>query len=280
MDGVLIVDKPIGKTSFDIIREVRKEYNTKKVGHIGTLDPLASGVLPVLVGQTTKLSNYLMEHDKEYIATLSLGKQTNTGDSEGSIIKEMPVSDDLLDSTNIQKGLNIFLGESFQIPPMYSAIKINGKKLYELAREGKTIDRKPRKINISSIELLDVNSSLCEFTFKVTCSKGTYIRTLCEDIASKLDSCGYMKSLQRTRVGNFKIENAGSFIELENIFENIPKINVKNFDKYKNGMSIPLDNSIVNIHSGFGNAYLDNKYIGLCKIKNGYYKRFIIVNPQ
>lgn len=277
MDGVFIVNKPIGKTSFDIIRDVRKKYNTKKVGHIGTLDPLASGVLPVLVGKATKLSNYLMEHDKEYIATLSLGVQTDTGDCEGQTIKEMPVNDEIFDSTIIKNILESFIGESFQVPPMYSAIKVNGKKLYELAREGKTVEREPRKIDISKISLLNFDSVSKEITFKVTCSKGTYIRTLCEDIAKKLGNCGYMKSLKRTRVGNFKIEDENKFISLEKIFEDNPKINVKDYDKFQNGMSIPINNSINSDYSGFANTYFNNKYLGISKISNGYYKRFIVI---
>ena len=159
MDGILIVDKPLGKTSFDCVRDVRKQYNTKKVGHIGTLDPMATGVLAILIGQATKLSDYLMEHDKEYIATLKLGKSTNTGDSEGEIIEEKEVNKNVLDEIIITEALNSFLGETYQIPPMYSALKVNGKKLYEVARSGQEIERKARKIVITSIELDSNNPS-------------------------------------------------------------------------------------------------------------------------
>ena len=138
MNGVIIVDKQKGKTSFDEIRDIRKTYNIKKVGHAGTLDPMATGVLIILVGETTKLSDYLMNHDKEYIATLKLGKKTDTGDSEGKIIEEKEIPN--LSKENVQNVLNTFIGKSKQIPPMYSAIKVNGKKLYELAREGKEIE--------------------------------------------------------------------------------------------------------------------------------------------
>ena len=144
MNGVIIVDKQKGKTSFDEIRDIRKTYNIKKVGHAGTLDPMATGVLIILVGETTKLSDYLMNHDKEYIATLKLGKKTDTGDSEGKIIEEKEIPN--LSKENVQNVLNTFIGKSKQIPPMYSAIKVNGKKLYELAREGKEIERQERKI--------------------------------------------------------------------------------------------------------------------------------------
>ena len=282
MDGVLIVNKPLGKTSFDVVRDIRKEYNTKKVGHIGTLDPMATGVLPILIGQATKLSNYLMEHDKEYIATLQLGSSTSSGDSEGEIINSIPVSKDIYsfsDSsyTLIEDILNSFLGESLQVPPMYSAIKKNGKKLYELAREGITIERKPRKIIIHSINLVDVNANLNQLTFRVVCSKGTYIRTLCEDISNKLNTCGYMLSLNRTRVGNFKIEDSGKFIDLENIYSNIPKIRISDYDKLKNGMSIKYDSEVDNSYSGFIKMYFNDVFVGLGKANSGYYKRFILI---
>ena len=187
MDGVIIVDKKEGMTSFDVVREVRKEYGEKKVGHIGTLDPLASGVLPVLLGKATKLSNFLMEHDKDYIAKLTLGLKTDTGDREGNVILKKDIDESKVTKVNIINVLNSFLGTSFQVPPMYSAIKVNGKKLYELAREGKEVEREKRKIFVSNIDLIQVDGN--EITFKVTCSKGTYIRTLCEDIAENLGTC-------------------------------------------------------------------------------------------
>ena len=250
MDGLLIVDKE-GITSFDVIRNVRKEYNIKKVGHIGTLDPLASGVLPVLIGKATKLSDYLMMHDKEYIAKIILGKKTSTGDREGNVIEEKEIEKSKISKENIEAVLNSFLGESYQIPPMYSAIKVNGKKLYELARENKEIERTPRKINIAKIELLKIenvnvneNANLSwqsiEITYKAQCSKGTYIRTLSEDIAEKLGTVGYMSYLRRTRVGDFKIENAGKLIDMENIINNIPKYEIKekNISQLINGVKV------------------------------------------
>ena len=214
MDGLIIVDKPLGKTSFDIVRDVRKKYNIKKVGHIGTLDPMATGVLGILVGKATKLSNQLMDHDKEYIATIHLGEKRDTGDSEGKIIEEKDIPKNI-DEKNINKVLKSFIGESEQIPPMYSAIKVNGEKLYNIARQGKTIERDPRKIFIEEIELLEYKEK--EIKYRVACSKGTYIRVLCEDIAEKLGTVGYMSSLRRTRIGNFRIEDSGKFIEFEDI---------------------------------------------------------------
>ena len=210
MDGILIVDKQKGMTSFDVVREVRKKYNTKKVGHIGTLDPLATGVLTVLIGKATKLSDFLMEHEKEYISTLKLGKSTDTGDSEGNILEEKIDSkiyekkisskkdENLKAYKKIEEAFKSFIGESMQTPPMYSAIKIQGKKLYELAREGKTVEREQRKITIKEITLLNIDEDNNEIKYKVTCSKGTYIRVLCEDIAKKLGTVGYMKELRRT----------------------------------------------------------------------------------
>ena len=276
MFGFLNVYKPKGKTSHDVVGILRRITGEKQIGHTGTLDPFAEGVLPICIGKATRLIEYLKD-DKAYIGTVQLGKSTTTYDIEGESVN---ISDKIVDIEEIEQVLQSFRGEITQLPPIYSAIKVKGKKLYEYARKGEEVKIEPREVNISKLEIINYDKEQKQLELYIACSKGTYIRTLCEDIASKLGSCGYMKSLQRIRVGNFKIENAGNFIKLENIFENIPKINVENFDKYKNGLSIPLDNSIVNSHSEFGNTYLDNKYIGLCKIKNGYYKRFIIVNPQ
>ena len=291
MDGVLIINKPTGKTSFDIIREVRKQYNTKQVGHIGTLDPMASGVLPVLVGKATKLSNYLMEHNKEYIATLSLGEKRETGDSEGKIIETKNVDSSIFKKENIDKikeVLNSFLGESMQIPPMYSAIKVNGEKLYNIARKGIEIERNPRKIVINEIELLNTNynenDEKAEISFRVVCSKGTYIRTLCEDIANKLGTVGYMSSLKRTRVGTFEIKDENQFIKMEDIFTDIPRICISEeneMNKLLNGISINISNNsntnIDNKYEGLCNLYYQDKYIGIGDIKNNLVKRKILL---
>ena len=280
MDGILIVDKPIGKTSFDMVRDVRKKYQIKKVGHIGTLDPMASGVLPILVGKATKLSDILVEHDKEYIAVLKLGKGTDTGDSEGKVIKtdegyvnKIKENDNVVDY--IKKILNSFLGESMQIPPMYSAIKVNGKKLYEMAREGKVIEREPRKINISEIELLDYKEP-DEIKFRVVCSKGTYIRVLCEDIAKRIGTIGYMSFLRRTRVGNFRIEDSGKFIKMEEIFD-IPSINVTESEYKKIVNGIIINNEKMQNYTGYCNIYFNDMYIGIGDVKNGKCKRKIFI---
>lgn len=298
MNGAIIVDKPKGKTSFDMIRDIRKEYNIKKVGHIGTLDPMATGVLPILVGEATKLSDYLMNHDKEYIATLCLGEKRDTGDSEGKVIETKEIPQDI-NKDIIVRYLNEFLGESMQIPPMYSAIKIGGQKLYDLARQGKQVEREPRKINIYDIELLEClnhnqeiqksevikindneidNIKFNEIKFRVVCSKGTYIRVLCEDIAKKLGTVGYMKALRRTRVGRFKIEDAGKIIDIADILIDVPKIeisDIKGADQMKkltNGVAIK-----VNEKDGLVNLYNDGKFIGIGQVERGILKRKIII---
>lgn len=284
MDGVLIVNKPLNKTSFDVVRDVRKEYNTKKVGHIGTLDPMASGVLPILIGKATKLSDLLMEHDKDYIATLKLGEKRDTGDQEGKIIESSPIPEDLSE-IKITNTLNSFLGDSFQIPPMYSAIKINGQKLYDLARKGETIERKPRPITITNIVLLNFNKDTNEIEFKVTCSKGTYIRVLCEDIATKLNTCGYMSSLKRTRVGTFTIENENKFIEIKDIFTDIQTIEINQNDikKLINGVPIKINSNNdlsndldSNLKNGICNLTSNGTYLGIGDIKNNSIKRKIL----
>lgn len=182
MNGIIIINKPKGLTSNDVVQKVRKIYGIKQVGHCGTLDPLATGVLPIMIGQATKISKYLVEHNKTYIATIKLGEKTETGDCEGKIIETKNV--ETYTKKEVQSILNSFLGETMQIPPMYSAIKVNGKKLYEYAREGTKIDIEPRKIIIYEIELISYKAD--EIKYKVKCSRGTYIRTLCEDIAEKL----------------------------------------------------------------------------------------------
>lgn len=200
MDGIIIVNKPSGYTSHDIVSKIRKTLNIKKVGHTGTLDPMATGVLPILLGNGTKLSKYLINHDKEYITTIKLGVKTDTGDIEGKIIEEksIPSSYSIVDKVN--EVLKSFIGKQEQIPPMYSAIKINGKKLYEYARKGQSVKIPPRNIEIYNLELL--NSQDNNIELKISCSKGTYIRTLCEDIAKSLQTVGTMASLQRTKVRN------------------------------------------------------------------------------
>ena len=195
MDGIIIINKEKGITSFGVVSKIRKIFNTKKVGHCGTLDPNATGVLPIMIGNATKISKYLVEHDKEYIATIKFGIKTDSGDSEGNIILEDSFR---LDRQNEELYKNIILGlvgRQKQVPPMYSAIKVNGKKLYEYAREGKSIERAEREIEIYSICIEKIDYDNNEMTIKVSCSKGTYIRTLCESIAEQF---GTIRIYERT----------------------------------------------------------------------------------
>ena len=185
MDGLIIVNKPKNCTSHDIVRIAKKNLQ-EKVGHTGTLDPMAQGVLPLLIGKGTLCSKYLINHDKVYDVQLQLGIKTDTADQEGKILETKKVDEKILEKEYI---LNIFkevIGKQEQLPPIYSAIKVNGKKLYQYAREGKKVEIKPRNIEIYDLKLLKINKSKNQIEFRVECSKGTYIRSLCEDIAKKL----------------------------------------------------------------------------------------------
>jgi tRNA pseudouridine55 synthase len=217
MDGIAIINKPKGCTSQDVVTKVKKILNVKKVGHAGTLDPIATGVLVVLIGKGTKLSEKLMQHDKSYAATLKLGIATETGDTEGKTVETKEVNLDVMNENKIKAALNKFLGKQMQTPPIYSAIKVNGKKLYEYARKGETVEIKAREIEIFDIKLNSINKENLEINFEVSCSKGTYIRTLCEDIAKDLGTLGCLSGLVRTRVGEFEISKS---VTLENLNEN------------------------------------------------------------
>ncbi|WP_370648869.1 tRNA pseudouridine(55) synthase TruB [uncultured Ligilactobacillus sp.] len=280
--GILIINKPKGYTSHDVVAKVKKILNIKKVGHTGTLDPNATGVLPLLLNDSTKLSKYLIEHDKEYEVTLKLGIKTDTADIEGNILEEKQVQN--ISIEQIEETLKSFEGKQEQYPPMYSAIKVNGKKLYEYARNGEKVEIKPRNIEIYRINLINFNDKESEIQFKVICSKGTYIRSLCEDIAKKLNTIGYMKELNRTKVGRFKIEDAITLEELENskeqkiiamenLLSNLPNINLneKQLEKFLNGVQISVDKE-----DGIYNIYT-NKYLGTGIVKNRKIKRDIIL---
>ena len=283
MDGVIIINKPKGYTSHDVVNIVRKQLNMKKVGHTGTLDPNATGVLPILVGQATKISKYLIEHKKTYIATIELGEKRDTGDSEGNII-ESDSNIKEFDISIIKQVLQSFLGKQKQIPPMYSAIKLNGKKLYEYARSGQKVKVEPREIEIYKMELIEYKNNRIEF--KVECSKGTYIRTLCENIAEKLGTIGYMKELQRTFVDKFKIEDSINLEELskdeaqkriitiENIFKEKEKVylNGKGVELFLNGVQLTRE-----LEDGVYRVYNNNNFIGLGIIKNKLLKRDIVI---
>lgn len=215
MDGVLNIDKSKGLTSNDVVKRVKRILCIKKAGHTGTLDPEATGVLPVLVGKATKISQYLINSDKEYSCKMELGVKTDTGDSAGMVISRY--SGTFPSEIEICRTFKKFTGRILQIPPMYSAIKVNGRPLYSLARKGIEIERKAREVIIHNIEILSINGN--SITFKVLCSKGTYIRTLVSDIGDILGVGGYLVSLRRTIAGKFRIEDSIDIKELEDSYK-------------------------------------------------------------
>lgn len=218
LDGVIPIKKPTGMTSHDVVARMRKILRTKKIGHTGTLDPDVTGVLPICVGKATRIAEYITDLPKVYQGQVTIGVSTTTEDFSGEIIDKTDVKDLTIDK--IKEVFEFFLGEIEQIPPMYSSVKVNGKKLYELARQGKEIDREPRKVFIYNIFITNVNLSLQYPTidFEVKCSKGTYIRTLCVDIGKKLGYPAHMSSLVRTQSGIFSLENSFTLEEVEQHF--------------------------------------------------------------
>lgn len=283
MDGIIVINKEKEYTSHDVVAKLKKKLNISKVGHTGTLDPNATGVLPILIGKGTKFSKYLINHDKIYEVELELGKKTDTADIEGKVIEEKNVDEKYI-KENLLQVLESFVGKQEQIPPMYSAIKKNGKKLYEYARAGEKVEIEARKIEIYKIDLNKYNKNIISFV--VSCSKGTYIRSLCEDIAEKLNTVGYMKNLKRLQVGEFNIRDAvyiddidlknvnDYLITLEEILRGIPCINLdeKKLKLFLNGVQL-TDNNI----DGLYKIYVANKFIGTGTIKKGLLKRDIIL---
>lgn len=252
--GMINVYKEAGYTSHDVVARLRGICKQKKIGHTGTLDPDAVGVLPVCLGNGTKLCDLLADKTKEYIAVLRLGVVTDTQDLSGAVLRRDYAE---VEPELVKQVIASFQGELQQIPPMYSALKVNGKKLYELAREGKEIERKPRPITVYEIEVL--KEAHPEYTIRVKCSRGTYIRTLCHDIGQKLGCGGAMASLSRTRVGEFQIEQAYTLdqlqclaekgqlsrviIPVEKMFEKLPFVSVKEegYKGLKNGNQLKLE---------------------------------------
>ena len=211
--GIINVYKEKGFTSHDVVAKLRGIVGQKKIGHTGTLDPDATGVLPVCLGKATKLCDLLTDKNKTYEAVLLLGKTTDTQDITGEVLEEK--STEALTEEKVREAIEGFIGDYEQIPPMYSALKVNGKKLYELAREGKVIERKARPVKILDIQILEID--LPKVRMEVSCSKGTYIRTLCHDRGEKLGCGGCMESLIRTRVSTFRIEDAKTLDEIETL---------------------------------------------------------------
>ena len=290
MNGIIIINKNQGYTSHDIVHKIKK-ISKEKVGHTGTLDPMAQGVLPILIGKATQCSKYLINHDKIYKVKLKLGIKTDTADSEGNILEKTEISPEILNEQKILQAINSMKGKQEQIPPIYSAIKVNGKKLYEYARKGQEVEIKPRQIEIYNINLnnIDKENKIIEYT--VNCSKGTYIRSLCEDIAKKLGTIGYMENLIRLKVGEFSIENSitleeilnaenpynvleKNIITLEEFFKDKETINLneKRLQLFLNGVNLtePKQDGIYKI-------YNNNNFIGTGTLKEQKLKRDIIL---
>ena len=287
MNGIIVINKHKGCTSHDIVYKVKKICN-EKVGHTGTLDPMATGVLPLLIGKGTLCSKYLINHDKIYRATIQLGIETDTLDAEGTIVDTKEVSGEMLNEEYIINILDTFLGKQEQVPPMYSAIKVNGKKLYQYAREGKTIEVQPRNIEIYNIKLLEVNKENKQIKFEVHCSKGTYIRSLCSDISKKLGTIGHMIELQRVQVGEFNISNSITLEQIQNNPNELEKYLITIEDIFKDKVNINLDNKKLqlflngvqlnfNKEEGVYKIYNANKFIGIGVIKNDKLKRDIVL---
>ena len=211
MNGIVIVDKPQGWTSQDVTARLRRVFSTRRIGHGGTLDPMATGVLPVFVGRATRAVEFFEHAEKTYETVLRFGQRTDTQDITGTVLEERPVN---LTEQNVLDALPAFRGEILQVPPMYSALKVNGQKLYDLARKGKQVERQPRKITVHELELLDFDGQNARL--RVRCSKGTYIRTLCEDIGNALGCLGCMAELRRTQAGEYTAEQA---VPLETLLE-------------------------------------------------------------
>ncbi|MCX7774206.1 MAG: tRNA pseudouridine(55) synthase TruB [Clostridia bacterium] len=264
MHGILNIHKTTGMTSFDVVAKIRRLFNTKKVGHAGTLDPDAGGVLPVCVGKATKVIEYMMEKDKAYRVGLMLGAATDTQDASGHVLYENKVESSF---ESIEHTIKSFVGPMEQIPPMYSAIKVDGKKLYELARQGVEIERKPRPVTFYGIDILSMENvgDKVRVIMDVNCSKGTYMRTLCHDIGEKLGCGGHMESLVRTRSGPFLLKDAYTL-------ESLNELKAKN--RLEEAL-LPMDQALVQLDAVHVNdeeakRLLNGLTIGLSDYKTEY----------
>lgn len=284
MNGIIVVDKPKSFTSFDVIAVLRKALNQRKIGHMGTLDPMATGVLPILLGDSAKFQIYSNNHDKTYVADLKFGITTDTLDITGNILSETKSS---VNREELQKVLKTFIGEIFQVPPMFSAIKIKGQKLCDLARKGVEIEREKRKITIYDINLIDFNEENQTAKIEVACSKGTYIRTLCDDIGQKLSVGAVLTELRRTKSNGFDItdsimldsirsvcENNGekNFIfPTDMLFKDMSSVNVseRQANRLYNGASLDISRVRFNkkfIDQEILKVYMNNIFVGLVKV--------------
>ena len=284
-NGVLNIDKPQGITSHDVVDVIRKIFPTVKVGHTGTLDPLATGVLPICVGKATKLSDVLTCENKKYKVKMLLGVETDTYDVTGRIVFASVVKKDEI---YIQERIKRFVGKQLQKPPIYSAIRVDGKRAYSYAREGKKIDLPPREIEIFSIEDIKVELEKREVEFVVTCTKGTYIRSLVNDIGKKIGCGAIMIELTRLKTGNFKIEDSiklydflklnyeemlDKIISIDKYYEDRRKVNLDKemYINFINGVKFDVTSG-----EGIVRVYAENRYRGLGIIENKVLKRFII----
>lgn len=288
LNGILLLDKPLMLSSNHAIQKIKKQFNIRKVGHTGTLDPLATGLLPVCMGQATRISRFLINSDKTYRALIMLGTRTSTGDKEGEII-ETCSSDVSTNTAYIDKVLKSFIGEQKQIPPMYSALKHNGERLYKLAQKGLNVSRKARSINIYSIDLISINDDYLEVI--IECSKGTYIRTLAEDIAKKLGTVGHIDQLRRLNIKCFHDQSMFSFNQImkaKSINQFLLPIDIplkhlakKDFSEsessmFINGLSIQT-NQRSNNESDYIRIYNDESvFLGLGLYSNGSIKPKIV----
>lgn len=275
MEGIININKPSGISSFDVIRKLRRILKTSKIGHTGTLDPLADGVLVMCVGKATKLASLIEAKSKGYIAEFDFGYETDTYDTEGKVIFKDGKKD--FNIEEIEKVLEEFTGKQKQIPPMYSAIKVNGKKLYELARENIEIEREERDVEISNLNLLEFKDGTCKINTEV--SKGTYIRSLIKDIGNKLGTYATMTALTRTKVGEYKIEESFTIEDIENLVEKDEFTFIKSVETiFEDSEEIILENKeqeklfsngntlIKEKDNGFYRIYYEEEFRGLGKI--------------
>ena len=276
-NGIIVIDKPAGWTSMDVCAKLRGMYREKRIGHAGTLDPMATGVLPVFIGRATRAVEFASEGEKEYVAGLKLGLITNTQDTSGETLEQRPVS---VTQEQLEQPLSKFRGDIEQIPPMYSAIKIGGKKLYELARKGKEVEREPRPVTIHALTL-EEQTAPDEYIIRVRCSKGTYVRTLCHDIGQALGCGACMSSLRRTMAAGFTLEQAVSLdtvqehedrtallLPVETYFSTYPPLKVEGSaeKKLRNGMTLVMPQLVPGKYRVYG---AENAFLALCQAEGG-----------
>jgi len=276
MNGIIIINKPADFTSFDVVAKLRGILKERRIGHSGTLDPMATGVLPIFIGSATKIINFIPDSSKEYLASFKLGLTTNTQDITGEILSQTDVNS--VAYNDLKYTVDKFIGDIKQIPPMFSAVKINGKRLYKLARQGVTVERKPRSVNIKSIDIIEFNG--IEGVLKVSCSKGCYIRTLVHDIGEILKCGGVLTALERTRAGCFKLKDSVDLLNFPSPVSLLPidtplleynKIILNEAQKtmFQNGVKLDIKRipslKSTNYESIFRFYSKDDLFIGLAK---------------